>query len=163
MGFLMTAAGQQEQGQAQAQADRYNAGIAQINEQIAKQNASYAGAAGEEQAGISEMRTRAQEGSIKAGQAAKGVDVNSGSAVDVQASEAAIGKLDAMTIRSNAAREAYGYQTQAVNQEAQQKLDEYAASQDIEAGNIASEGTLLTGIVNTGFQIASFAQGGGFG
>lgn len=45
--------------------------------------------------------------------ATQGVDVNKGSAMDVQADAAYLGELDALTIRNNAAKEAYGYQVQA--------------------------------------------------
>lgn len=52
-------------------------------------------------------------GSQRAGFAAQGVDVGSGSAVDVQADAAYLGELDALTIRNNAAREAWGYEVEA--------------------------------------------------
>ncbi len=52
-------------------------------------------------------------GSQRAGFAAQGVDVGQGSAVDVQADAAYLGELDALTIRNNAAREAWGYEVEA--------------------------------------------------
>jgi hypothetical protein len=52
-------------------------------------------------------------GSQRAGFAAQGVDVGSGSAVDVQADAAYLGELDALSIKSNAQREAWGFSTQA--------------------------------------------------
>lgn len=52
-------------------------------------------------------------GSQRAGFAGQGVDVGVGSAVDVQADAAFLGELDALTIRTNAAREAWGYTVQA--------------------------------------------------
>ena len=52
-------------------------------------------------------------GSQRAGLAAQGVDVNRGSALDVQADAAYLGELDALTIRHNAAKEAWGYGVQA--------------------------------------------------
>lgn len=58
-------------------------------------------------------------GAIKAAEAAGNVDVNSGSAVDVQSSAAALGELNAITIRGNAAKEAYGYETQSTSFENQ--------------------------------------------
>lgn len=45
--------------------------------------------------------------------ATQGVDVNSGSSLDVQADASYLGELDALTIRSNAAKESYGYKVQA--------------------------------------------------
>ncbi len=45
--------------------------------------------------------------------ATQGVDVNQGSALDVQADAQYLGELDALTIKNNAAKEAYGYHVQA--------------------------------------------------
>ena len=44
-----------------------------------------------------------------AGQAASGVDVNSPSSVAARGTEAGLNQLDAMTIKSNYARQVYGY------------------------------------------------------
>lgn len=54
-------------------------------------------------------------GSQRVGFAGQNVDVGSGSAVDVQADAAFLGELDALTIRNNAAREAWGFRVQAEN------------------------------------------------
>lgn len=66
---------------------------------------------------VNEKRQRqATEGVIGAQRtslATQNVDVNAGSSLDVQADAAYLGELDALTIRSNAAKEAYGFQVQA--------------------------------------------------
>jgi hypothetical protein len=66
---------------------------------------------------INEKRQRqATEGVIGAQRtslATQNVDVNAGSSLDVQADAAYLGELDALTIRSNAAKEAYGFKVQA--------------------------------------------------
>lgn len=54
-------------------------------------------------------------GAQRAGYAAGNIDVGYGSAVDVQADAAFLGELDALTLRTNAAREAWGYQVEAVD------------------------------------------------
>ncbi len=54
-------------------------------------------------------------GSQRAALAAAGVDVDVGSALDLQLDTAEQGELDALTIRNNAAREAWGYKVQAYN------------------------------------------------
>lgn len=61
------------------------------------------------------LGVKALIGSQKAGFAGQGVDVNSGSALDVQADAAFLGELDALTIRTNAARDAQGFRDQAQN------------------------------------------------
>jgi hypothetical protein len=52
-------------------------------------------------------------GTQRAEFAAQGVDVGSGSAVDVQKDTAYQGEIDALTLRTNAAREAWGYTVEA--------------------------------------------------
>lgn len=54
-------------------------------------------------------------GSQRAGFAGQNVDVGIGSPVDVVADTAYLGELDALTIRNNAAREAWGYEIEAEN------------------------------------------------
>lgn len=56
---------------------------------------------------------RQVQGAQRAALAAQGVDVASGSALDVQTDTAYQAELDAQTIQSNAWREAYGLRTQA--------------------------------------------------
>ena len=66
---------------------------------------------------INEKRQRQQTeqtiGAQRVSLAAQNVDVNKGSSLDVQADAAYLGELDALTIRSNAAKEAYGFSVQA--------------------------------------------------
>lgn len=66
---------------------------------------------------VNEKRQRQATEQVIGGQrvslAAQNVDVNQGSSLDVQADAAYLGELDALTIRSNAAKESYGFQVQA--------------------------------------------------
>ena len=150
LGTGVMALGQLQSSQAQSESAKYNSEVAANNAAISQQNAQYAGAEGEEQAGAKEEQTRAQVGAITSAQAANGVDVNSGSNLDVKSSASELGELDAINIRANAARQAYGYQTQAANDVAQSNLDKYEAEQASEAGGIGAAATLLTGGENTG-------------
>lgn len=155
-------------GQAASQSDIFNAGVAETNAQILKQGATWAGQAGEGDAGISEMKTRAAVGGIKAEQAAAGVDVNVGSAVDVRASEAAKGMQDALTIRANAAKQAYGLQTQAAGETAQAGLYKSMAPYEIQAANLKSKATILSGKAQVASQFGNYLMnssltGGGSG
>lgn len=148
---------------ATARSAKYNAGLAAENAQIANQNATMAGAAGEQQAALAEQKTRATVGAIKAGQAGSGVDVNTGSAVDVQSSAAALGETDAINIRANAARQAYGYQTQATGYTAQQQLDKATADNAGVAGDITAGATLLGGFGQAGSKYSKYLMNGGSG
>lgn len=139
----LQAFGQIQKGNAAASAANYNASIAENNATIAKQNATFAGEEGEQKAAESEAKTRAQVGGLLASQGASGIDVNKGSSANVQASASEVGMLDALNIRSNAARQAYGYQTQAASYTAQAALDKKQAKQDKTAGYIGAFTTVL--------------------
>ena len=150
VGAATSAYGAMESAQAQSNAANYNAQLAAENAKVQQQNASMAGLAGEEQASIQEQKTRGQVGAIMAAQAADNIDVNSGSAVDVRSSAAAQGELSALTIRSDAAKQAYGYQVQGVNDNAQATLDRAQASNDMTAGEIGAAGDLISGVGSAG-------------
>jgi hypothetical protein len=149
---------------AQSAAAKYNAQVAQQNQQIAQQNATQAGQAGEQQAAMSEQKTRAEVGAIKTSQAASNVDVNSGSAVDVQSSAASLGELNAITIRGNAAKQAYGYETQGTGFANQATLDTSQAASATTAGEIGAGSTILGGLGSAGSTYAKYlnSSSGGF-
>lgn len=63
--------------------------------------------------GVARLHGGQKIGAQRAGYAASGVDVQSGSAVQVEGQTAAMTELDAQVIRNNAMREAWGYKTQA--------------------------------------------------
>ena len=150
-------AGSIQQGQSQAAMAKYESQVASNNAKIAQQNAAQAGQAGENQAGQSEMKTRAQVGAIKASQAANGLDINSGSSLDVQSSAAEMGEQNAITIRSNAARTAYGYEQQAQNFQTQSELDKMQANND-EISSFTNAGSTLLGGAG---KAAQYIGGGG--
>lgn len=83
--------------------------------------------------------------------AAQGVDINSGTAADIQASTAKIGAIDAQTIRNNAAREAWGYKVNAQDLTLRGRLAE-------REGDNAAASTLLTGSSNLILAQSGFGQ-----
>ena len=145
-----------QQGNAASASAGYNAQIAANNAKIATQNAGYAGAEGEYNVGVAGARTSAQVGATLANQGASGIDVNTGSAVNVRESEAKVGMLNALNIRSEAARKAYGYQTEAVSDTAQSQLDKSQASADKTAGLIKAGATVLGGVGSAGLAYGNF-------
>jgi hypothetical protein len=80
-------------------------------------------------------------GKQRATMGASGVELTSGSFADVLQDTAMLGELDALTIRSNAQREAYGYQSQAA-------VSGYEASAAKTAGWMNAGGSLLSGASN---------------
>ena len=100
------------QGQAQREAAESQAQLAEWNAEVAGLQQKDAIARGAEEEQRFRTGVRGLIGSQRAAFAGSGVDVGFGSAVDVQADAAFLGELDALTIRTNAAREAWGYQVQ---------------------------------------------------
>jgi hypothetical protein len=147
-------------GQSGAKAYQYQASIARMNAAIANQNAVYATKVGEAKAQISGMQTRAQIGETKAIQGASGLDVNKGSAVDVRASEADIGEQNEMTIRSNAAKQAYDFRVGAVGDIAQANIDTAAAKTTKTAGTIGAASSILGSASSVSSKWAQFSQQG---
>ena len=146
IGSAVSGVGAIQSAQAQKQSADYQAKVAADNAATATQNANYTMASGEQAAAIAEQKTRAQMGAIESAQGSSGVDINSPTAQAVRTSTSEIGALDAQTIRSNAARAAYGYQTQSTNFTNQQNLD-------VQTGNNAS----TSGYINAGAGILSAA------
>jgi hypothetical protein len=157
-GSAIDAYGSYASGQAQQAAAGYNAQVARQNATIATQNANMAGAVGNEQAGIQGLKNKAAVGGILASQGANNVDVNSGSAVDVRAGQQEAGQLSALTIRSNAARQAYGYQVGAASSTGQAAQDVYQGQELAEAGDIGAAGGLLKGIGAAGTMLGGTPQ-----
>jgi hypothetical protein len=153
----------QQASAAKASAD-YQSKVAAGNAEIATQNAAYAGASGEAQAAISEQKTRAAVGAQEAAQGSSGVDINSPTATAVRTSTSEIGALDAQTIRSNAARTAYGYETQSTNFENQSGADTSAGNNAMTAGEVGGAAGLLSGEGKAGLNYANVMnKGNGLG
>jgi hypothetical protein len=144
VGIAVTAGGAIFKGMSQGAMYGYQANIARMNAQIAQQNAAYEVNLGEVQAQQQGMKTKSIIGQTKAVQGASGLDLNSGSAMEVRASEAELGAADQATIRSNAARRAYGFQVEAAQDEAQASLYD-KASTNAEIGGFIDAGTSILG------------------
>lgn len=99
----------------------YSQQVAKNNAAIAGQNADYALAAGQQNADTQARKNAAEAAALKVGQAASGVDVNSGSFTDVRTGQRMTGQLDAETVLNNAMLESWGYRTQQKQFEAEEK------------------------------------------
>lgn len=116
-------------GSAQADVLNWNAGLEDWRAEDAIQR-------GKVDADKMRRLTKATIGHEKAVQAAHGVDVNKGSAVDVRGDMAYLGELDALTIENNAYRESFGYKVQAYDYRTKAGLTE-------QEGTTAAIGTVL--------------------
>ena len=117
----------------------------------AEQNARRAEQVAQNNAQAKSMEVRARLGKVKAAQASSGVDVNTGSALDVQVGTRELGKLDTDTVFSNDLVKAYGYQSDAQNYRSQAQLLRYGAdnlqaraSSEEASGYLKAGGTLLS-------------------
>jgi hypothetical protein len=128
-----------------AGAAQYQAGVANMNAQIAEQNAGYERAKGEYEAEQIGMKGRYQLGTMKTTQAASGVDVNTGSAVGARTSMASITSLEEATARNRAQRAAYGYQVEATGDRAQAGLYGMQAESSKKAGMLGALSSIIGG------------------
>ena len=127
---------------ATAQSDEWNARLADLQAQDAITRGSM-------DANATLDATRARVASARAAAGASGVDVSSGSALAVQAGTARTGAYDAMLIRVNAARQAWGFTTQGQFDRAQGQYARAAGQQEAGATYAKSMGTFLTGTADT--------------
>ncbi len=144
-GAAISGAGTAMGYEAQAANAAYRAQVAENNAQVARWNSAMETQKGEIDTGNSEMKTRAMVGRTLAGQGASGVNVNSGSSVQVRAAVSELGMLDALTVRSNAAKKAWADDVQAESFEAVAGLDRDSSDQASMIAPIAGAGSFLSG------------------
>ncbi len=158
-GTAVGAVGAIQAANARADAANTQAQIDANNQKVATQNAQWAAQAGEQQAKTAGDKARLMEGAIKAGEAANGIDVNSGSASDIQKSESDAAQTSALIIRQNAAKDAYAYGNQSWSYGMQSALDKQSAQADEVAGSIGAASTLISGVGNAADQWARYRMG----
>ena len=121
-------------GEAQQRAAEKQADLTDYNAAVATLQATDAVERGKIEADKFRSRTRVLIGEQRVGFAAGNIDVGYGSAVDVQADAAFLGELDALTLRTNAAREAWGYRVQREDLETQAQIQREEGAAMLEAG-----------------------------
>ncbi len=116
------AVGSYRQAKAQKDAAKYQARVASNNAEIANRKADDRIARGRQE----ERNFRKQLSGLKGKQrsiyAGSGVVVDEDSPLEVLGQTAELGELDALTLRSNVEREAYGHRVQGFNFQAQSNL-----------------------------------------
>lgn len=150
-------------GYNQANLYNYQAGVAKLNSQVNLQNAAFEQTQGGVKALQSGERTAYRVGEIQAGQGASNLDVNRGSAPGIVASQRFIGQQDQNIIRTNAARNAYGYEVKSAEDEAQASAYESAASTSKGAGFIKAATSLLGGATSVADKWLQFGSAFGSG
>ena len=125
------------QAYGQYQSGKFNADMANAQAGIAEQSSRDALTRGAADANTSLQQAAKAASSQRAAMAAGGVDVGSGTALDVLADTASAGAFDAAISKNNAAREAYGYQVQAAMSRAE-------ATQARRQGNMGAVSSIMT-------------------
>ena len=144
LGGVTSAVGSVMGGYAKSSMYQYQAGVSRVNQQIAKQNADYARYTGEFEAQRSGMKSRYEMGQTRVIQSGRGLDINFGSAAAVQESQAKIGQQEQTTIRSTAARRAYGFDVEAEKARTAASMYGKAAENEEIAGYIGAASSILS-------------------
>lgn len=138
------AVGAIQQGRAaKAQAD-YQAKVAENNRVLAERAAKQSEEAGELASHAARQRARQLIGRQRAIIAAGGGDVGVGSALDITGDTAAFGELDALTIRTNASRDADSFRAQGANFTAEADLARSRGSSALSSSYLEAGGTILS-------------------
>lgn len=102
--------------------------LAEINARVAEQGAESALIAGQKQESAIRSRTAQIKSAQRAGLAASGVDLGTGSAANMLTSTDLMGEIDANTAAINTIQSAWGYRTQANNDRASAAMSRATAS-----------------------------------
>jgi hypothetical protein len=134
---------QKKAGEAAQEAANSQAGLSDYNAEVATLQAQDAVDRGAVEESRFRTSVRGMIGQQRAGIAAGNIDVGFGSAVDVQADAAYLGELDALQLRTNAAREAWGYTVQAEDFRKRAAITRKEGVNLAEAGNQAKSAAYL--------------------
>ena len=135
--------GVQQANAAKAQMN-YQADVNKRNAKIAQANADMKRQEGIEESRLQKIRNLQKVGAQQAAMAANGIDVSSGTALDVVEDTAAMGELDALTTRYNAETQAQAYERQANNLTNQANMDIISGQNAYKSG--------MTGAIGSGFK-----------
>lgn len=160
---ILGAFGASQAADATAASNDYKAQVARNNAIIADRNAAAARDSGNVQAQTNDLKTRAKGGDALVAQAANGLDVGSGTNVNVRNSIEDIGHLDTLTILNNASKNAAGFKAQGMNFTAEGQLDTAAASNARTAGEFNVATSLLGTAGSFSSKWAGYSRSGVFG
>lgn len=161
-GGILGAFGANTKADAEQSMYNYKSQVAKNNSIIAERNATEAVAAGEIAGQTNDMRTRAKVGDALVAQAANGLDVGSGTNVNVRDSIQSLGHLDTLTILHNALKQSTGFKSQAMNFTAESALDTAAGQNSRTAGDYNVATSLLGGATSVSDKWMKFNRAGIF-
>jgi len=145
---------------ASAQAE-FDATQNEINARFAEVRATEIIEQGDEDAREYQKKVKQTVGSQRAALAAQGIEVETGTALELQLETAEQGALDVETIKNNAWRQSFGYEQEAVSQRFQAAMtrtagrfqktqSQAAARQTLVAGGLQAAGSFTSGMSRAG-------------
>lgn len=151
-GAAMSAYGAIQQGKAANAQANYQAAVARNNQVIAERQAEATIDAGRAVESNKRLEMASLAGTARARAAASGIDAGyeagaggGNSAADIQESIGLVGEADALTIRSNYARQAYTYQVAGMNAGAEGELALLTGRNALTASRISAFSSVLSG------------------
>ena len=159
LGAVAQAQGQRHAAEAKANEYRYQAQVDDNNRKVALWKAQDAKDRGAKEEASLRTKVAQLKGRQKSALAASGVEIGDGSALDILGDTAALGELDALTIRSNAEREAYEQKVNASNLAANASMKRMGADNAIIAGRIGARTSLLSGAGSIASKWQSYSYG----
>lgn len=157
VGGVFQVTGAQNQARAQKAQGEYQKSMYDENAAFSTLAAEDAIRRGDKDAAQLKNQGKQTIGAQRAALAAQGVDVGSGSALDIQVDTAYQVQLDSMKIKNNAWREAWGYKTEALNASTAGRFAQLGAK--VSANNTLATGGLQA--INTIGTVAYQSRGQG--
>lgn len=145
LGAIGGVAGMYQQGKAAEASNEYQAKVTANQAKVAGYQAEDALERGDVAERQQRLQVRQLAGKQRAEMGASGAGLDSGSFVDTLGDTADFGELDALTIRANADKEAWGYRAAAAGQEGQSALYSAQAGWSSSARPWETGGSILTG------------------
>lgn len=143
LGSGIEAAARKQQQLAQNASLEWNASVADRDAEVYEKLARNAQQAGENEAAETRLAYNSLRGSQRAGYAAAGIDVNYGTAADVQTSTVAWGEYEAQKAIYNGSMQAFEYRTQSINRQ----MEAVSARASVQKPNMAAY--IIGGVNNT--------------
>lgn len=116
------------QSQAMKAQGEYQKTMMELNARMANLQAADAIKRGDKAAAANKKQTKQLIASQRVAMAAQGIEIDEGSALDIQEDTAAMGAEQALAIRNNAWREAWGFRADAVGYQGQGEMAKMAAN-----------------------------------
>lgn len=149
VGTLISAGGTIISGITALAAGNYQKQVADMNADIAKQNAARAEDRGQIVQQETDNRTAAFLGQQEAAQSASGISLGSRSAIATRKTARELGRLDSLNVRQGADIEAYNYKVDAANQQAQGQMAQQSGVGTLIGSFFKAGGSLVGGSSST--------------